>query len=201
MRRSRGLLAALLVLGALPLACVGTDPVPANRYYRLQASADQPLATPLLPGVLEVERFMGAGLMNERAVLYTRRSDEGHILQHHYHYWIEPPTQLLQQELVDYARRRRLAETVVTRQSRVRADFAVSGRVERFERVLGEGAAAVRVELRLALTDLKESRLLWASTYTEEAEAGGDEVADAVDAFDRSVGAIFARFVEDVRAR
>ncbi len=148
---ARSLILLVFGLALLATGCAGSGPVPEDHFYRLVTAPAAQSGSPTLEGVLEIERFSADGLMQERPLLFSRGGGEFQVHQHHYHYWIEPPTQLLQEELAAYARRRGLAGTVVTPGARIRVDFAVSGRVRRFERIIGDGSPRVRVELRLEL--------------------------------------------------
>jgi ABC-type uncharacterized transport system auxiliary subunit len=147
---------------------------------------------------LAVERFRGDGLIRGRAVLYSDAERPQELRQHAYHYWVEPPTDMLQEQLLAWLRAANVARRVVTPEMRLRPDYLVTGRLLRFERVLGSGAQGALVEVRLILKDVAGERVLWTETYRQDAEAPGDEVSEAVAAFNAALGELFARFVADI---
>jgi hypothetical protein len=78
-------------------------------------------------------------------------------------------------------------------------DFEVAGRLKRLERVLGDGAPRVSVELELALTRLSQDRLLVFRSYAAEHDAQDDSVQASVVALNHAVTEVFGRFLADVR--
>ncbi len=200
--RTRRVLAALATVVAVA-GCGTAGPAPADRFYRVRVDAGTGgTGGAAVAGSLGVQRFIADGLVGERAILFTNGASGTHLQQHPYDYWVEPPPQMLQEEMAHYASRRDLAESVAAPEMRLSVDYVVTGRVRSFERVLGDGPARVRVELRLALKEARgQRRLLWTETYREEEPAGGGGVPEAVEAFNRSVTRIFERFFEDARDR
>ena len=190
-------LAALLVAG---LGCVSPGPVPPDRFYRLAVPVDGGAAPTRLEGSVEVERFTADGLLRERSIVWSEAGKPLELRQHDYHYWAEAPIDMLSNELARYLRERGVAPQVLGHETRQRPDYSVSGRVRRFERVLGGGAPAVAVELRLALRDEGAGTVVWGNAYRGTAEAGGDSVPDAVAAMNRLAGELFGQFVADLAA-
>ena len=189
---------ALLLLLALVLACAGARG-PVDHYYRLttRPAVGSPTGEPVLAGILEVERFSAAGLTRDRGIVFSERADSVEVQRHRYHHWSEPPAQLVAQELARYLRASGLVERVVAPELRLDADYAVSGRIERFERVLDRDR--VRVRVRLALRELASGRLIASDVYQQEAVTEGRGVRAAVAAFGVALDQIFARFSADVR--
>lgn len=185
------------LLACLALACA-VDPVPQDRYYRLGSEPDvaaSPLA-PALDATVVVERFAADGLTRDRAIVYSRNGADLEVRRHFYHHWTEPPAELLRDALVVYLRRAGVARRVVTPELRVPAEYEITGRVQRFERVLdGE---RVHVRLQLVLRRLDPDRVVWSGVYDEEGRADGSGVLASVAAFSRAVERIWARFAADV---
>lgn len=178
--------------------------VPPNRFYRLQvapvAVAENPSSAPKLNAVLVVQRFTAAGLIDERPILYSRgRSLE--VRQHHYDYWADSPTDLLHEQMVAYLRATRAASVVTTPEARVRADFVLWGRINRFEHILVDDAQHVLIETRASLKDVANRRLLFSNTYRAEVEATGRDMTATVDAFNRGVGKILGQLAHDISTR
>jgi ABC-type uncharacterized transport system auxiliary subunit len=211
---------SLIVLALAGLTgCLGSaPPVPRDHYYRVMvtppsraaasqtASIEGPsvLGQPAsgadivaFPGVLSVAPLEAEGLLRERPLLYSATGSAYEMQQHDYHYWMDPPTRMLQLQLVDYLRASGLAQSVVTPDLRIKADYEVSGRIKRLERLLGGGPARVVVELELSLVARAKNDLIVIGTYSAEAIAGDDGVESSVLALNQALGQVFERFLAD----
>ena len=162
--------------------------------YRIVLDAEGPN-----DGVVSVARFTADGLVGDRAIVRTDAAGL-EVRPYHYHFWTAPPTEMLQEHLARYLQAANVAATVVTAGARVRPQYVILGRINRFERVGGRGGDRVVVELRLTLSDDGAGRVLWTDTYLSEATPADDTVAAAVEAFSRAVSDVFARFTGDVVA-
>jgi cholesterol transport system auxiliary component len=196
-RNEDRLLPPLLAIAIAWLGCV-SGPAPRDHYYRLETAAPAALASPKLAGTLEVERLRVETISQGRAMLYRDTSQSGEIEQYAYEHWVDPPSVMLRDDLVRYLREAGVAEEVVTPALRVDSQYLVSGRVVRFECILGGGEPRVVVEIELALTRQEGRELLLLATYREERVAPGSGVADSVTAYEQAIGAIFERFVADI---
>lgn len=185
--------ALLLVLGA----CAQPE-VPTDRFYRLDVAAPETrLAKPPLAGTLEVSRFIADGLTAGRPIVYSESGRPREVLEYHYHFWTEPPTIMLRDQLVTYLRAANVASTVVTPEHRVEPDYELSGKIKRLEQVKGTPPGAV-VELELALKRSADGQILLLDTYRIEAEARTGSVVAAVDALNSALGLIYTRFTNDI---
>ncbi|MEQ8357206.1 MAG: ABC-type transport auxiliary lipoprotein family protein [Kiloniellaceae bacterium] len=191
----------VLMIAPLLSGCLGSaPPVPRDHYYRLLVPA--PGAAPAaatLPGVMTVELLQADGLLRERPLLYSASGESYELQQHNYHYWNDAPPRMLQDQLVAYLRRSGIAGQVVTPDMRIRADYQVSGKARRLERLLGGGPPRVFVEVELALLRLSDETLLVVETYSAEASAADETVDAAVVALNRATAEIFDRFLTQVR--
>ena len=210
----------LLVLALAGLTgCLGSaPPVPRDHYYRVlvapptqdnasqsdsgqsasSQSASRPSATGIMfPGVLSVAPLDADGLLRERPLLFSATGRAHEMQQHDYHYWMDPPPKMLQAQLVDYLRASGLAKAVVTPGLRVRPDYEITGRLRRFERLLGGGPTRVVAEVELALVEIERNQLLVIETYSAEVAAGDDSVEASVLALDQALERIFERFLAD----
>ena len=134
-------------------------------------------------------------MVGERNVLYRKDGNASEINRHSYHRWSDPPTILLQTELVAHLKAAGAADTVMAATARVKADYVVSGRLQHFERVLEPQPHAL-VEIDLMLTDAKGEVLVHGS-YREEQIAAASTVAASADAFGQAVHAAMDRFLAD----
>ena len=215
----------LLVLALAGLTgCLGSaPPVPRDHYYRVLVApptqGDAPQSTSgrsasgqsasrhsasgqsatgiMFPGVLSVAPLDAGGLLRERPLLYSATGRAHEVQQHDYYYWMDPPPRMLQAQLVDYLRASGVAKAVVTPELRVRPDYEITGRLKRFERLLGGGPTRVVAEIELALVETERNQLLVVETYSAEVTAIDDSVEASVLALDQALGRIFERFLAD----
>jgi len=188
-----GILAVLLAACAQP-------PVAQDTFYRLQVAPPAvALATPRLPGTLQVPRFAADGLMAGRPLVFSEAADPLKVEAYHYHFWIEPPGVMLRDELVGYLRAAGVARQVVTPELRLEPDFVLSARIRRIEQVRG-AAPKVVVVLDVALNSRQEDRLLLLKTYRVETEAADNSVGAAVAALNGAMATVWAGIVTDIPA-
>lgn len=184
----------LLVLGG----CLGSaPPVPRDHYYRVIVPPPPRGEVALFPGVISVTNLESDGLLRERPVLFSASGQSHEMQQHDYHYWIEPPTRMLQAQLVDYLRGSGAADSVVTPDLRVPADYEVSGRIKRLERLLGGGPPRVVAEIELAMVETESNRLVVVDTYTAELASADESVQSAILSLNQALADIFSQFVTD----
>lgn len=195
-RGRRPVVAAAL---ALALSACASSPPPPDSYYRLTVPAPERRAKPLLEGVLEVDRLSAVDALRSRPLAVVNATSG--VLRHaDYDLWVEGPPELLQDALVGYLRAAGLADRVVTPELRDEPRWLLSGRIQRFERVVGAGGA-VAVTVELFLRDNEgggPSRVDRVYAVTRPAP-GGSAVA-AVEALGAAVGEVFADFTADVDA-
>ena len=197
----RGIL-SLLLIAPLLAGCLGAaPPVPRDHYYRLlvPTPAENAGAVPL-PGVMTVELLRADGLLRERPLLYSETGESYELQQHNYHYWNDAPPRMLQDQMVTYLRRSGVSRQVVTPDMRIRADYQVSGKVRRLERLLGGGPPRVFAEIELALLRLSDETVLVVETYSAEEPAADETVEASIVALNRAAADIFDRFLNQVRA-
>lgn len=181
----------------LAVASCAQPVVPEDHYYRLTIPPPAAATSPKFPGILEIERFSADGLTAGRSLVYSQASQPNALFEYHYHFWIEPPTVMLQETLVAYLRTAKLATVVVTPELRAQPDHVLAGKIKRLERVLGAKPAVV-VEIELGLRRTRDGRLLHVNSYRIESAVQGDSVAAAVDAINRAVSAIYGEFTQDI---
>jgi ABC-type uncharacterized transport system auxiliary subunit len=197
LRRRAFLIAPILAASLAVGGCLGSsEKVPPDHYYRMSVNApDRPARNVAFPGVLSIATFDGDGLVRGRPVLFTMGDLEGTLRQHNYHYWVDSPSRLLQGQLAAYLKNSALAESVVTPDMRVRADYELVGKILRLERVLGSGPPRVAVELELSVVRLRDHKLVSTNTYQSEVNCVDDSVGAAITAMNQAVGEIFNNFV------
>ncbi len=186
-----------IVFTALLLnGCFGGQQSP-DYFYRLNVPDPETQLDPApLTGILQVVRPRADALTSERHLVYRKDNNVSQLNHHAYHRWIDSPTLLLQQEMAQYLRKAGLAEQVVTPEMRTRADYALSCRIAKLERVL-DSSPRVILELELGITSMKDRRTLLLRNYREEYLATNHEVASSINAYNQALSKILHRFIHD----
>jgi ABC-type uncharacterized transport system auxiliary subunit len=179
-------------------ACGSAERVPEDQFYRLSAKTPSSAAAKtLFKGTLEVDRFVADGLTAGRPIVYSEDGKPYQVKEYHYHFWIQPPTVMLRDELVTYLRAAKISDTVVTPEMRLTADYILTGKIKRLEKIIGTPPKAV-LEIELGLRKASGGKLIFLDTYRIESPSSGPGVDDAVKSLNKSMSAIYANFVADL---
>ena len=193
--------ASLLLVALVVLAGCAQPRVPEDTFYRLTIAAPKKIDAPLIPGILEVSRFVADGLVSQRAIVYSDANRANVAQAYHYDYWIEPPTTLLQNALVDYLRASGAAGTVVTPELRAEPDVIASGHIRNFEHVRGgSGGGSVKVVLDLSLRERKIDKLLLVKSYEASRPVTDAQLPTVAREMSVAVEDIFGRLLHDLSA-
>jgi ABC-type uncharacterized transport system auxiliary subunit len=190
----------LLLIGAgcwLMLWGCASGPAPIDHHYRIDAGIPDTPAAKKLEGNLQIDRLRADALTGKRQLLYKESANSSKIHQHPYQRWSDPPTILLQTELVSFLSAAAAADSVIAATARVKPNYLVSGRIREFERVLGPSVHVI-VEIQLAATSAESGEILINRIYREERDAANDSVEASVTAFNEAVHAIFKQFLADL---
>ena len=197
MTRRRVLTGAVAAAVVAVLASCSSEPAQRDAFYRLGAPlVAQPRAGGPIKGVVEVPPLRGAGLVNERAIIY--RDNPQQLAQYSYHAWVEPPSSLLQQSIIEALRQAQAFDTVVSPDMRLDRDFELFGDLRQWEHVRGQNTASIEVEILLRRVRGNQQLLL--KTYRANEPAAGDSVDAVVTAFTRGMDAIYKELVADLGA-
>jgi ABC-type uncharacterized transport system auxiliary subunit len=188
--------AAATLMFALAFASCAQPEVPSDSYYRLQVALPAPASRPLLKGTVEVNRFVADGLVAGRPIVYTEPNQPHRVREYNYHFWIEPPTVLLRDQMVAFLRAGRLAETVTTPEVRVPADYVLTGRIIRLEKIESTAPKGV-LELELGVRRA-DGKLVFLDVYKIEVAAENNSVEAAVRALNKALDAAYAKFAADL---
>ncbi len=193
--------AIAVIAGGLALILAGcTAPtVPQDHYYRLSVSAPKvALARPPLPGILSVERFSADGLTAGRSVVFTNRSRPNELSEYNYHFWTEPPTDLVPDLVVGYLRAARIADRVVTPDMRIEPTYVMRGRILRMEQILGS-QPGVSLELEIAIHRPDQEKILLMERYRVDRPTADESVPAAIDALGGAMNEILGRLAADIQ--
>lgn len=192
--------AVLLLLGVLVTGCAAQPPVPSDKFYRLQAVfAAAPSSSVKFSGNFEIERFTADGLTAGRPIVYMESNDPNQLQEYHYHFWTQPPTVMLRDELVTYLRHAMIADSVVIPEMRLEPQYVMTGRIRKLEQVLGQ-PNRTRLELEIAVRQPSTGKLLFLKSYEHEATQNSPGVAAAVDSLNEALNIIYSDLLADLRA-
>ena len=141
--------------------------------------------------------FKASGLLNERALLYVEEAHPAELHQQRYGYWTDTPARLLQEELVRFLRAASVATAVVLPQAGARAEYIVSGRIERLERVIGANDSTASIELELGLRRVT-GEVVHIGFYRADERIEKNTDTATVEAFNRALGLVYAQFLADI---
>ncbi len=176
--------------------CFGGQSSP-DYFYRMNVPTPETQLDPSpLQGTLQVTRPWTDALTSERHLVYRKDNNTSQLNHHAYHRWIDSPTLLLQQEMTRYLRKAGLAQQVVTPEMRTKADYALSCRIGRLERVLDQSPRVI-IELELGITSMKNRRTILLRNYREEYPTDNLEVASSINAYNQALAKILHRFMSD----
>ena len=189
---------ALLLVLALGGCAVATPPP--DNFHRLSSPTEVTTLAKPLNGTIEVTRPSAEGLAADRALVYSYRDQPNSVQRYGYELWSEPPAALVQQQVIECLRTAKAARMVVSADLGAVPDYTVKGRVHRFEQVVAGQAAVALVEAELAVTRLRDDRILLLKTYRVEQPAADIGVPAAVRAFDQALAQVCRAFAADLAA-
>jgi ABC-type uncharacterized transport system auxiliary subunit len=189
-----------VLVSLLLAACAGNPPVPDDHYYRLTAiEPGQVEIAPRLKGVLKVDPIQAYGIYRERALLYSRSEHPEELQQHRYHYWIDTPSRLIRDQLVDYLRASQIAGSIAGSQLPIQGDMKLKLSLKQFERVIDKSSAhRVRVTLEALLVNA-DGKQLMNRRYERLLTTSDPSIAASVRAFNRALSEIYAELSKDMR--
>mgnify|MGYP002634895240 CR=1 FL=1 len=197
-RNRFGLFGVFLALGVLA-GCASQPPVPSDKYYRMQAVfAAAPLTAVKFPGTLEIERFTADGLTAGRPIVYIDSNNTNQLLEYHYHFWTQPPTIMLRDELVSYLRTAKMFSNVVIPEMRLNPDYVMTGRILKMEQVLGS-PNRTRLEMEISLRRPENSKLVFLKTYVHETTQSSAAVPAAVTGLNEALNVIYSDLLADLQ--
>ncbi|KPJ89019.1 MAG: hypothetical protein AMJ53_16135 [Gammaproteobacteria bacterium SG8_11] len=181
--------------------CVNQPTVPQDYFYRLPAiHPGSPLDSKLIDGAVLVDQFDADGVYRERPLLYVDAERPLEVLQYHYRHWIQIPTQLIQDNLVDYLREVNISNSVERYSSGRRQDLLIKGRLHKFERLVNEGRYMAVVEIEMELRKKsQQGTIKHTKMYTSQMGAQGPTVHDSITAFGEALRQIYENMLEDLK--
>lgn len=197
-------IAAILCLVPVVLfinGCVNQPAVPQDRFYRLpKVQPGAPLENKLINGTVSVDQLDAEGIYRERPLLYVDAQRPLEVLQYHYRHWIKIPPQLIQDSLVDYLREANLADSVERYARGRRPALLITGRLQKFERLVQTSGAVAVVEIEIEIRkQTRQGTVKITKTYKSQKPAQGPSIHDSVAAFGQVLQQIYDDVLGDLK--
>ena len=180
--------------------CVSQPAVPQDYFYRLPAVYPAaPLKTKLINGTVAVDQLEADGVYRERPLLYVDAQRPLEVLQYNYRHWIQTPSQLIQDNMVDYLREANLADKIERRSSGRRPELLIQGRLQKFERLVEEKSATAVVEMEIEFRKTSPQGMVkLTKVYTSQGSAQGPSIHQTVAAFGEALQRIYDKILSDL---
>ena len=177
-----------LVTFALFFACIaaGCTTARAPRYYFLSAP---PVTTPAnaspFPVTILVGRLSAPRLLRDDRVIYGMTGVEMGVDE--YHRWTEPPTEMIEQLLVENLRRSGQYKSVQRISSTARGDFLLRGRLTALNEMDDPSGIKARFVIQLELFDQKAGSVVWTDGYSHDEPVEKKSVSAVVESLQKNV--------------
>ncbi len=203
-RRGQGsvfILAWISFLIVLLGGCASTSGIPDTTYFRLPSrAAVVALPTPLFAQPISVDTLIADGLYSDQALIYSLDPEAARLRAYHYQLWVDPPVRMLQRRLIGALRDFNASTVVADRLPSQAVRLRVSGRIERFERVLRATGWVSVVQLQLRVESSDNELPLLLREYSAEVPGSGPSVKDSVTAMGDALDKVLADFLRDLQA-
>ena len=113
--------------------------------------------SPMLRGVLGISPIDADGIRSDRRMLFKKSNSPLELRLHHFRFWTDSPTKLVQQKIADYFRRMGLANKVIRYKPGNKVDYLLHGRLLKFERYVDTKSNQDKVLVSIELNISKES--------------------------------------------
>ncbi len=194
-RRERAVRAALTFIGALAISACGSARYPA--YYALHFEPSiQAAASERGIGSLTVKELECPDYLCEGRIVYRPTPIEVSFYQ--YHRWAISPRAMVAEYLAERVRARSLFVSVSGDESRMAADFVLSGTLERLEEVDEARQVAAVCSISAQLVDTRTRSVVWSRMATERVPVEQRDVAGVVNGLATAVRATADRLVTDL---
>jgi cholesterol transport system auxiliary component len=188
-----------LSLSAL-VGCGGSQPI-LDRFYRLEPAPQMAQGAPPVPAILMVNNLAARGFLGGRQIIY-RTSDEP-LLTKRYDtlLWDEPPAGALSSALVNALRTSKIFRFVVIPTEQSRADYILSGELQRLEHLPTAQPPRVAVTIHLTLVPEDGRNAIASRTFSDEEVIDGTTPDAMVEAFNRLGARWIASTIQDLQGR
>ena len=172
------------------LVCLAAGCVSARspRYYRLNLFpvATQSNASPFQVSIL-VGRLTAPRILRDDRVVYGMSDVELGVDE--YHRWTEPPTEMIEDLLVQQLRHSGQYKSVQRISSTARGDYLLRGHLSSLNEVDDPAGIKARFNVQLELFDQKSGAVVWTGSYSHDEPVEKKSVTAVVESLQKSVNA------------
>jgi ABC-type uncharacterized transport system auxiliary subunit len=158
----------------------------APRYYFLTASPASPQANASqFPVTILVGRLSAPRILRDDRVVYGMTDVEMGVDE--YHRWTEPPTEMIEQLLVEHLRRSGQYKSVQRISSTARGDYLLRGHLTSLNERDDPGGIKARFNVQLELFDQKAGTVVWTDSYSHDEPVEKKSVSAVVESLQKNV--------------
>jgi ABC-type uncharacterized transport system auxiliary subunit len=176
----------------LVLVAAGCVSARSPRYYFITTPAIAPQAgAPQFPVTILVGRLSAPRVLRDDRVVYGMSDVELGVDE--YHRWSEPPTEMIEQFLVERLRRSGQYKSVQKISSTARGDFLLRGHLTSMNEIDEGSGIMARFNIQLELFDQKAGLVVWTESYSHDEPVEKKTVSAVVESLQRNVNAGLAQ--------
>jgi ABC-type uncharacterized transport system auxiliary subunit len=158
----------------------------APRYYFLTAAPVSPQANASrLPVAILVGRLSAPRILRDDRVVYGMTDVELGVDE--YHRWTEPPSEMIEQLLVEHLRRSGQYKSVQRISSTARGDYLLRGHLTSLNEWNDPAGIRARFNVQLELFDQKAGAVVWTDSYSHDEPVEKKSVSAVVEALQKNV--------------
>ncbi|GAB4360267.1 MAG: hypothetical protein Kow006_30060 [Gammaproteobacteria bacterium] len=187
----------LLLLIPLLSACVGGGALPEEHFYRLPSAVSTPHFSSEKGTTIVVPRFKTAGLLNDRAIVYSDSRRPNGVASYHYHRWQDPPGVLVRDHLVDFLRQSGRFANAFAPTAGLQGDLRLLGRLLRFEQELRADRIDAVVEVEFTLLRNRQP-LLGPKRYRFRHESEDRSLGATAEAMGIALSQLYGELITDI---
>lgn len=184
---------------ALFFVCIaaGCTTARAPRYYFLTVPPVTPHAgVSPFPVAILVGRLSAPHVLRDDRVVYGVTDVEMGVDE--FHRWTEPPTEMLEQLLVEQLRSSRQYKSVQRVSSSARGDYVLRGHLSSLNEMDDPSGLKARFSIQLELFDQKSGTVVWTETYSHDESVGKKSVSAVVESLQKNVNAGLAQLTSSL---
>lgn len=182
--------------------CQTSQPIPTDRFFRLESATGAVAAQPILNDGLYVAPLRAEGPYAERAMLYGTANRPRELQQYHYQHWSELPAALLQEHMRVSFQAMAIAPRVTDVSTGSGIGFVLNTKILRLEKLSGGnaeiGARAV-VSLHFTLQRKQPYSQLLERSYLVEESVSENSQHGYVVASEAALKKIYTQLAEDIK--
>jgi cholesterol transport system auxiliary component len=193
--------ALVLILSAA--GCGSPAPAKPDLFFSLDpAPLESPTGSPI-PATLLVNELAARGFLGGRQIVFRTPEEPLRVQRYDDLLWDEPVPRAMSRNLVNAIRAAEVFQAALVPADRGRADYLLSGEVERFEHLPAptspRAPSRVAGTLNLAVVRADDRRPIRDRSYSREVDVRGNTPDDMVEAFNRLAALLAADLVRDLR--